>query len=108
MQLIVSIKQCESERGVRQKLVNTEQKTEMIYFVDQDKIWQHNTFTRIHSDYPCSTGGCEGTSKGLCVKQPPRRLDAEKSSKSNYTARATLAKKFRNKKMSVQASFNVK
>ena len=65
----------------------------MIYFVDQDKIQQHNTFTWIHPDYPCSTGGCEGTGKSFRVKQPPRRLDAEASSKSNYTARATLAKR---------------
>ena len=65
----------------------------MIYFVDQNKIRRHNTFTRIHSDYPCSTGGCEGTNKGLRVKQPLISLDAEASSKSNYTARATLAKR---------------
>ena len=65
----------------------------MIYLVDQDKIRPHNTFTRIHSNYPCSTEGCEGTGKGLRVKQPPRRLDTEASSKSNYTARATLAKR---------------
>ena len=58
----------------------------MIYFVDQDKIPRHNTFTRIHSDYPCFTGGCKGTGKGLRVKQPPRRLDAEASLKSSYTA----------------------
>ena len=49
----------------------------MIYLVNQDKTRWHNTFTRINSDYPCSTGGCEGTGKGLHVKQPPRRLDAE-------------------------------
>ena len=65
----------------------------MIYFVDQDKIQRHNTFTRIHLNYPCSTGDCEGTGKDLRVKQPPRRLDTEASSKSNYTARATLAKR---------------
>ena len=65
----------------------------MIYLVDQDKIRRHNTFTQIPSDYPCSTGGCEGTGKGLRVKQPPRRLDAEASLKNTYTARATLAKR---------------
>ena len=67
----------------------------MIYLVDQDKIRRHNTLTQIHLEYPCSTVGCKGTGKGLCVKQPPRRLDAEASSKSNYTARATLAKSFK-------------
>ena len=65
----------------------------MIYLVDQDKIRWHNTFTPIHSDYPCSTGGCEGTGKDLRVKQSPRRLDAAASSQSNYKARATLAKR---------------
>ena len=81
----------------------------MIYLVDQNKIRRHNTFSRIHSDYPCSTGGCEGTGKGLRVKQPPRKLDAEASSKSNYTAKETPAKRvLKHKKMNVQASFNVK
>ena len=81
----------------------------MIYLGDQDKIRRHNTFTRIHSDYPCSTIGCEGTGKGLRGKQPPRRLDAEASSKSSYTARATLTKRVsKHKKKSVQALFIVK
>ena len=54
----------------------------MIYLVDQDKIRRHNTFIRIHLDYPCFTEGCEGTgNKGLRVQQPPRRLDTEASSK---------------------------
>ena len=42
----------------------------MIYLVDQDKT-RRNTLTQIHSDYLCSTGGCEGTSKTLRVMQPP-------------------------------------
>ena len=46
----------------------------MIYLVDQDEMRRHNTFTRIHSEYPCSTGGCEGTGKGLRVKQPPNLI----------------------------------
>ena len=65
----------------------------MICLEDQDKIRRHYTFTRIHSDYPCSSGSCKGSGKGLRVKHTPRRLDAEASSKSNYTARATLAKR---------------
>ena len=69
------------------------EETEIIYLVDQDKIRGHNTFIRIHSDYPCSAGGCEETGKGLRVKQLLRSLDAEASSKNKYTARATLAKR---------------
>ena len=96
-------------------LTTSEQnRTEMIYLVDQDKNWRHNTFRLLGyiKDYSCSTGGCEGTGKRLRVKQPPRRLDAEASSKSNYTARATLLKRVSNHKkikiMSVQASFSAK
>ena len=55
----------------------------MIYLVDQDKIRRHNILTQVHSDYPCSTGDCKGTGKGLRVQQPPRRIDAEASSKED-------------------------
>ena len=71
------------------------------YLVDQDKM-RRNTLTQIYSDYPCSTGGCEGTGKGLRVKQPPRRMDAEASSNSN------LLQEQHWQKMCVQASFILK
>ena len=38
--------------------------------------------TQIHSDNPSSKGGCEGTGKGLRVKQLPRRIDTEASTNS--------------------------
>ena len=41
--------------------------------------------TQIHSDNPCCTGGCEGTGKGLRVKQPPRRIDALASTELTYS-----------------------
>ena len=54
----------------------------MTYLVVQDKM-RRNTLTQIHSDYPCSTEGCEETGKGLPIKQPLRRIDAEASLNSN-------------------------
>ena len=65
----------------------------MIYFVDQDKM-RRKTITQIHSDNPCSTGGCEGIDKDLRVKQPPRRIDAEGSIKLTYCKSNTGKKNF--------------
>ena len=84
-------------------------RTEMICFVDQDKIRWHNTFFLDTFRLSLFHRRLQGTGKGLCVKQPPRRLDAEASLKSNDTARATLAKRVsKHKKKGVQASFNLK
>ena len=63
------------------------------YFVDQDKM-QRCTLTQIHSDYLCSTGGWEGTGKGLRVKQPLRRIDAKASSNSNFLQKQHWQKEF--------------
>ena len=41
-------------------------RTEMIYSMDQDEM-RRKTITQIHSDNPCTAGGCEGTGKGLLV-----------------------------------------
>ena len=65
----------------------------MIYLVDQDKM-RRKTITQIHSDKSCSTGGCEGTGKSLRVQQPPRRIDAEASTKLTYFRSNTGKKNF--------------
>ena len=80
-------------------------RTEMIYLVDQDKM-RRKTLLKFHSDNPCSTGGCKGTGKGLRVKQPQRRIDAEASTNSNLLLKQHRQKEFRNikKKKTVCAS----
>ena len=49
---------------------------------------RRKAITQIHSDNPCSTGGCEGTGKGPCVKQPPNQ-------DKNYEKVKTKTKKFK-------------
>ena len=78
-------------------LLEIQNRTEMIYLVDQDKM-RRKTLTQIHSDNPCSTAGYEGTGKDLRFKQPFRRIDAEASTNRNLLQKQHRQKEFRNTK----------